>query len=207
MYGCRWNGKLCAQLTSLPDLLSFYVQGIDIPDVELVVQFQVPNKFCTLFQRFGRGARHRSCLALVVLIAEPKYFDDTKETAKQRAAKRRITQATRKRMLEDGEVSSPRKRQHTGSLLPSIKKEEPDNTQLLADISASDNSGSTTGLLSSGSGAVTVRPKRHDNETEEVMDSFINAPQRRHAGNTSACCRVPGNQYFANPTNAQGNKI
>ncbi|KAG9113667.1 hypothetical protein FRC07_007767, partial [Ceratobasidium sp. 392] len=78
--------------------------GIDISDIELVVQFQLPTRFCTLFQQFGRCARSIALVAIAILIVESKYFDDTKKRLQEQAAKR---QAARKRKANDSlEVGS-----------------------------------------------------------------------------------------------------
>lgn len=63
-------------------------QGIDIPDITLVVQYRVPKELSTWIQRAGRAARDPTLSATAVLIAEPSYFDEEKEQAAQRAAER-----------------------------------------------------------------------------------------------------------------------
>lgn len=174
-------------------------QGIDIPDVELVIQYQVPSKFCMLFQRFGRGARHPLHWAFVVLIAEPKYFD--REGSERQASKQ---QANRKRVRGPTNTAAPKRQRNNDA---GIKKEEPDaEIQTLADGSADDKSAHShpRDVQAPRSGVKAQRQKKQDIETEQVMDSFINAPLRRRAGDTSACCRVPGNQFFANPVDLKG---
>jgi superfamily II DNA helicase RecQ len=63
-------------------------QGIDIPDVTLVVQYRVPRELSTWIQRAGRAARNPDLSATAVLIAEPTFFDEEREAAAQRAADR-----------------------------------------------------------------------------------------------------------------------
>ncbi|QRV87678.1 Helicase conserved C-terminal domain [Ceratobasidium sp. AG-Ba] len=75
--------------------------GIDIPDIELVVQFQLPIRFCTLFQRFGRCARSVALVAIAILIVESKYFDDTKKRLGEQAAKRQEREAAKKRKANE----------------------------------------------------------------------------------------------------------
>ncbi|KAG9092197.1 hypothetical protein FRC07_011710, partial [Ceratobasidium sp. 392] len=79
--------------------------GIDISDIALVVQFQLPGKFCTLFQRFGRCARCVAMVAIAILIVESKYFDDTKKRLEEQATKRQ-ERAAKKRKAQES-VSSP----------------------------------------------------------------------------------------------------
>jgi hypothetical protein len=157
----------------------------------------VPSKYCTLFQRFGRGARHPSYSATAVLIAEPKYFDDTKKALEERAEKRRSTAQNRKRKMEDSESELFDSRKHRRqSQLPIVKMEEMDS----ADAALLLEPDNTTHSIS--------QRQKKQNEIEEVMDSFINAPLRRQLESGSdACCRVPGNRFFANPRDLKGDNV
>ena len=66
-------------------------QGVDIPDVTVVVQWKVPKDLCTLMQRFGWCARDTSCQGVAILIAEPKWFySDPEENSTKRGKKRKI---------------------------------------------------------------------------------------------------------------------
>ncbi|EJF60696.1 hypothetical protein DICSQDRAFT_62436, partial [Dichomitus squalens LYAD-421 SS1] len=53
-------------------------QGVDISDIEVIVQWRVTYPMNALWQRFGRAARGAGKEAIAVLLAEPKYFDDEK---------------------------------------------------------------------------------------------------------------------------------
>ncbi|KAF8150999.1 P-loop containing nucleoside triphosphate hydrolase protein [Crassisporium funariophilum] len=71
--------------------------GLDLPDVQIVVQYRVPSDMCTLWQRFGRSGRAAGSEAIAILLAEKKHFDKDREKRKaanrvrrgQRAAKRK----------------------------------------------------------------------------------------------------------------------
>lgn len=65
------------------------IQGLDIPDILIVVQWKTPDSLCTLMQRFGRGARDKSLAARAILIAEPRVFDDDVEKAAEAAERKR----------------------------------------------------------------------------------------------------------------------
>ncbi|KAI0741660.1 P-loop containing nucleoside triphosphate hydrolase protein [Daedaleopsis nitida] len=93
--------------------------GIDIPDIELVVQWRLTCNLDSLWQRFGRAARGSGREAIAVLFVEPKYFDEKKEAAAQRAEKRKETMARkamereagkRKRGEETGDPAEGRRR-------------------------------------------------------------------------------------------------
>ncbi|KAG8689747.1 hypothetical protein FRC09_012275 [Ceratobasidium sp. 395] len=149
--------------------------GIDISDIELVVQFQLPGKFCTLFQRFGRCARSVAMVAIAILIVESKYFDDTKKRLEEQATKHQERAARKRKADESLDVG-------LGDEVSEVKPEV-----------AGESSTSRT-----GSGKTKSRHKQNPS-VEEVMDAFINSHLRRTSSPRSGCRRVPGNQFFANP--------
>ncbi|OBZ71930.1 Werner syndrome ATP-dependent helicase [Grifola frondosa] len=61
--------------------------GVDIPDIEIVVQWRVTCDVNTLWQRFRHAAHRPDLFGTAVLFAEAKYFDDEKEKKKESAAK------------------------------------------------------------------------------------------------------------------------
>ncbi|KAJ7599755.1 P-loop containing nucleoside triphosphate hydrolase protein [Mycena floridula] len=63
--------------------------GLDLPDVEIVVQWRVPPDMCTLWQRFGRAGRAEGSQAVAILFAERSCYDDEREKAAERAVKRK----------------------------------------------------------------------------------------------------------------------
>jgi superfamily II DNA/RNA helicase len=63
-------------------------QGIDLPDIRIVIQWCVRCGMCTLWQRFGRGARSPAIATVAILFAEAQYYDDEKEKARKAKAKR-----------------------------------------------------------------------------------------------------------------------
>ncbi|KAF7353121.1 p-loop containing nucleoside triphosphate hydrolase protein [Mycena sanguinolenta] len=62
--------------------------GIDMPNITLVIQWRATCDMCTLWQRFGRGARDPNCEAIALWLVEPMYFDKTKEEKAANKAKR-----------------------------------------------------------------------------------------------------------------------
>lgn len=69
------------------------MQGLDIPNILLVVQYKLPKVLCTLLQRLGRAARDKSLNGEGILIAESKYFDDEIAKAEARALQRQLNAA------------------------------------------------------------------------------------------------------------------
>ncbi|KAJ7626573.1 P-loop containing nucleoside triphosphate hydrolase protein [Mycena polygramma] len=70
--------------------------GIDMPNITLVIQWRATCDMCTLWQRFGRGARDPNCEAIALFLVEPMYFDQTKEEKAARKAKKELAAANRK---------------------------------------------------------------------------------------------------------------
>ncbi|CDO76692.1 hypothetical protein BN946_scf184975.g1 [Trametes cinnabarina] len=76
--------------------------GVDIPDIEIVIQWRPTCDLNTLWQRFGRAARDPSKEALAVLLVDAKYFDEEKEAARKRVEKRREAAIARAERTESG---------------------------------------------------------------------------------------------------------
>jgi superfamily II DNA/RNA helicase len=80
------------------------IQGVDLPDIELVIQWRVTCDMCTLWQHFGQAARNKSLHGIGMLLVEPKYFDATKEKAAARL------EAKKRKAVSKLERSGPSKK-------------------------------------------------------------------------------------------------
>lgn len=60
-------------------LISLTRKGADIPDIELVVQFGIPQSLTVLNQRFGRAGCSPSIHARAILIVEKSMFKRKKK--------------------------------------------------------------------------------------------------------------------------------
>ncbi|KAI0085495.1 hypothetical protein BDY19DRAFT_875077, partial [Irpex rosettiformis] len=49
-------------------------QGLDVPNIEIVVQYKATMGLDTLIQRFGRAVRDVRLQGVAILIAEPHWF-------------------------------------------------------------------------------------------------------------------------------------
>jgi hypothetical protein len=87
--------RLCLLLFELKNMSHF--QGMDIPDIELVIQFMVAHSLSVLIQRFGRAGRSGQP-AVALLLAEPSVFQ-----VKKKATKTGTTQGTMPANLEESE--------------------------------------------------------------------------------------------------------
>ncbi|KAJ7711112.1 hypothetical protein B0H16DRAFT_1344040, partial [Mycena metata] len=64
--------------------------GINLPNITLVIQCRPSCNMCTLWQRFGPGARDPKCEAIALFFVELKYFNQMEEEkAVRRRRKRR----------------------------------------------------------------------------------------------------------------------
>lgn len=77
--------------------LMVFLQGMDLKNVTLLVQFCAPQSFNSLMQRFGRAARNMSITATCVLLMESGYFYDERlkriEAPQKKRKKEAITQS------------------------------------------------------------------------------------------------------------------
>ncbi|KAH9009872.1 P-loop containing nucleoside triphosphate hydrolase protein [Lactarius hengduanensis] len=80
--------------------------GLDIRDVEIVVQWRYTPSLCTLWQRLGRAARNPSAEASGIYVVEPQYMDRQREKAEQRAAAK-TAKAQQKQPQRATEPESP----------------------------------------------------------------------------------------------------
>lgn len=65
------------------------MQGMDISDISLVIQWRATCKISALWQRFGRAARDKLLSGTAILFAEKKYFSDEQEAMAMRRERRK----------------------------------------------------------------------------------------------------------------------
>ncbi|KAH7917502.1 P-loop containing nucleoside triphosphate hydrolase protein [Leucogyrophana mollusca] len=75
--------------------------GIDLQDIELIIQWRVTCDLCTLWQRFGRGARNPTLQATALLFVESKYLDANRQKKAENKEKRAQKQLKKKRKVDD----------------------------------------------------------------------------------------------------------
>ncbi|KAI0688583.1 P-loop containing nucleoside triphosphate hydrolase protein [Cerioporus squamosus] len=200
--------------------------GVDIPDIELIVQWRVGSTMSldTIWQRFGRGARGPGTEAVAVLFVDAKYFDEEREAAAERAAKRKEKDAKkaaeaeknkRKRLEGAPEEGRSKKRARRGNELTDGGVAQhvrgSDGAQAAAGPSASDSTPPGQGDLSAFEQLRVLyrQDSRKDQEerrgkskkgtaaTETLapeVDSLVNAATRAHI----KCYRKPITAYYEN---------
>ena len=140
---------------------------------------------CTLWQRFGRAARHFKCRGAAILLAEPKYFDtveleDSNITGQKRTA--------------DGPADDQRPTKRTYNAAaghhPSDVETAKEGLERLEQLRVRYNQ-APMHVESRGGGR---GAKKKDKGIELVMDEFINAATRAHL----CCFHKPVWIYFGN---------
>jgi superfamily II DNA or RNA helicase len=66
---------------------------MDVPDIEIIIQWRATCHLGTLWQRLGRAARNKNVMGTGLLFAEKEYFDDEREA---RAIRKTHRENTRK---------------------------------------------------------------------------------------------------------------
>lgn len=56
-----------------------YVAGMDLPDIQVIVQWRASCNLMTLWQRLRRGACDRIYTAVAIFLFEKEYFDEEQE--------------------------------------------------------------------------------------------------------------------------------
>ena len=168
--------------------------GLDLADVDLVIQWRVTCDLCTLWQRFGRAGRDQTRTATAVLFAETKYFDANKPPPQQKKRKSGT-------QLESGKPTKAVRRTKSA---PSVLVSNHPEVSEVARVEGSEGAGgeetdeySDKRLVElygrppietpSGKGKTKV-------DIEEAMDAFINAATRPYL----RCHRKPVDLYYGN---------
>jgi len=87
LHGSVWHGILCFFFH-----LSHYskhLQGVNIPNIAIIILWKGTRKACPYWQRIGRAGRDPQAKAFAILIVEPKHFDTTRIEQQEKAAARR----------------------------------------------------------------------------------------------------------------------
>ena len=143
------------------------LQGIDLRDIDLVIQWKVTCDPCMLWQRFGRGARDKGTQATALLFVESKDFDPVGPSEGRK----------RKAPENDGKSELKSKR---------AKKERPAPSVLDADVAGEEE-------FWKARKAVYHEPISDEKKVEinQVLDDVVNAE-----GRGIGCRRKPFKVYF-----------
>ncbi|KAH7904694.1 P-loop containing nucleoside triphosphate hydrolase protein [Hygrophoropsis aurantiaca] len=197
--------------------------GLDLRDVELVIQWKYTSSLCTLIQRLGRAARDGKIEATGIYLVEPQFWDYHKSRAQCRAnarkRKRKSNEKTnkvvRKRNPNPMETENMPTRVSANTLSNNLDDDPDDSEDTESELvchgtSTRNNEPSASSIIpipatqvslssSNGFGRFRVRllPQCVDLDGKELeaaaMDAFINARGR------GICRRRILDEYFDNP--------
>ena len=91
---------------------------MDLPDIELIIQWRASCDLCTLWQHFGRAVRDLKLQGRVLFLVESKYFDATKKAKVDAAA-----ELKRKAVEREAGKGPPKKRARTSKGAHDTSKE------------------------------------------------------------------------------------
>jgi superfamily II DNA/RNA helicase len=185
-------------------------QGLDLPHILRIAQYQVPESLCTTAQRSGRAGRDPNSHAVFILLAEKAHFQAEKDKAKLAKEKRDATKARTEKRKAEELANASMKRTKTG---PSSL----DSSQLSADLDPASQSQSET-LETQPSEDVDMqpaspaivegpstlarpmvpKPKRQFKQAIAQFPQQIVIDEATSAFINGACCRVVYNSYFGN---------
>ena len=158
---------------------------MDLPDIELVVQWRASCNLMMLWQRFGRGARDRNYKAKAIFLVEKEHFAEEREKKlkcrRVRKAKKqstplqsitnkrvRIESSTSQRVVENHEaVNSSSEESEMGELAVPVTQEPSIASETILE------------LRQRYSTTVTAPRKKKSDPLEPAMDDLINARYRK----------------------------
>lgn len=181
-------------------------QGMDLPDIQVVVQWRASCNLMTLWQRLGRGARDRIYTAVAIFLVEKEYFDEEREKKFER---QRIRTGKAKRNLNAPLQPITNKRIRTES--STSQRASIDDIQVESCSGSSDESepevGAPMDLVKEGdnfnndekisqlrhrySTTVFVPRKKKSDPLEPAMEDLINAKFRK-----LECRKIPIQAYL-----------
>jgi superfamily II DNA/RNA helicase len=153
-------------------------QGMDQPDIHLVIQWKATCDMCTLWQRFGRAARNLVIDAEAILFVEPALTDAKKETKEANRKKREAAKGKR-----TAHESWPQDRDADENMTEGI---------MGANNPQEDGQGAEGERRQLYARPIKVETKKKEIAIEPAMDDFINASTRCGI----KCYRVPARWLF-----------
>ncbi|KAF8335503.1 P-loop containing nucleoside triphosphate hydrolase protein [Amanita rubescens] len=177
--------------------------GMDLPDIEIIVQWKATCTLCSMWQRFGRGARGEGVIATAILLFDKKDVHEEQEQSPMPPV--RESGLTLKRKACEDLQSAPKR---PALATKSLNKDKHTDSKSSSSVGSSSGDGgqvetsctvdecrrqfercdSTANVLK----GVKARGKRPQIVVGGAMDSFINPPTVLN------CRRMVVNVYFGN---------
>ena len=171
---------------------------MDLPDIEIVVQWKATCDLCTLWQRFGRVARGQGKEGVAILLVEKKDTNEERAAKVERAAKRKtkikegIKTGRKRKAVQQGGRTVLADRSVNQELAEPVVPIDPAKAAEIAFLDErrahyAHREKSTQGRFEPPRGKV-----RPDLEIGSAMDDFINPPDG------VKCRRVVPTLFFQN---------
>jgi hypothetical protein len=184
---------------------------MDLPDIQIVVQWQASCNLMTLWQRLGQGARDRTYTAKAIFLVEKEYFDDECEKKiehqRKRKAKKQNTPLqpiTNKCLQNHSSTSQQVTVDHLDNLSGSSDESETEESislssqAIVKDLVREDEDSrkretdmKISELRHHYSTTISAPRKRKSDPLEPAMDDLINARARK-----LQCRRIPIRAYL-----------
>ncbi|KAH9032208.1 P-loop containing nucleoside triphosphate hydrolase protein, partial [Lactarius hengduanensis] len=160
--------------------------GLDLRDIEIVVQWRYTQSLCMLWQRLGRAARDPSREATGIYMVEPQYTDQRRIRADKKAsehtekARQKKSQGIADANSGPSRLTRKRVRSHEEGAGHSMRKKSQRHV------------GRPEVLTPQTAGKLIVKEERHESYEVAAMDTYINARQR------GICRRKISDEFFGN---------
>jgi superfamily II DNA or RNA helicase len=156
-------------------------KGLDLPGIEIVVQWRYTQSLCTLWQRLGRAARDPRREATSIYLVEPQYMDQTSKQSDQgdSGPTERVQQKRSQGVANPGGPSRKRGQLQGREGHGGRKKSRVDQAQPHASEAQTD-------------GKLIVKEDRHQHYEVAAMDTYVNARER------GTCRHMVSNEFFGN---------
>jgi superfamily II DNA or RNA helicase len=182
---------------------------MDLPDIQVVVQWRASCNLMTLWQRLGRGARDRTYTSKAIFLVEKEYLDEEREKKlkrqrarkdnlkKQNAKKKNapLQSITNKRLRTDSNTSQRVAVDLEGSSSSSEESETEELTSDLVRVDENFNKRETDMIISElhcrYSTTIPAPRKKKSDPLEPAMDDLINARFRK-----LKCRKIPIRVYL-----------
>ncbi|KAI9457456.1 P-loop containing nucleoside triphosphate hydrolase protein [Lactarius psammicola] len=159
--------------------------GLDLRDIEIVIQWRYTQSLCMLWQRLGQAARDPSKEATGIYMVEPQYLDKHRMQADKRVTEHtKRAQQKRPQGVADTDNGLTCKRVRSQDNKPGHSRQKKSQSHVAHPEIHTPASQTADNLI--------VKEDCHESYEVAAMDTYINARQR------GVCRRKISNEFFGN---------
>lgn len=143
-------------------------QGMDLPDIQLIIQWRASCDLCTLWQRFGRAVRDLKLQGKALFLVESKYFDAAKKAKAAAAAELKW-----KAVEREAGKAPPKKRARTSKGACDTSKEVTKEQEMVIEGQSSEQDADDMGHIPSTTDAeaASSRPTGSSNDNSNPVSN------------------------------------